>query len=88
MNERLKIILEELRKEYEPKDILEAAKRLYKNQIETKNTWLPSVRCNKTLREDTERCAKLVKRSMTEYITEAVEYSNHYVNKREEEKNL
>jgi hypothetical protein len=69
-------MVEELMKQYSPKQILEAAKKLHKEQAAAKSTWLPSVRCTTTFRQETEQAAAKVDKTITEYIYDAVEDSN------------
>jgi hypothetical protein len=69
-------MFEELQKEYTMKQIVEAAKKLYKQQAESKSTWLPSVRCTTAFRQETEKAAGKVDKTITEYIYDAVEDSN------------
>ena len=74
---KLKDCIEELQGlGFTPKEILEAAKTLYKERAQSKSTWLPSVRCTTDFRTETEKNAAILDKKITEYIYDAVEESN------------
>jgi predicted HicB family RNase H-like nuclease len=75
----LKDAIEEMQKQYgySARQILEAAKKLYKEHSEgTKDSHIPRVRTSSEFRRQTEVAAAKVEKTITEYIYDAVEDSN------------
>jgi hypothetical protein len=74
----MEVYLEKLKESgFTDKQILDAAKKMYYGHAESRNAFLPSIRCTIDFRQDTIKNAARTRKTLTEYITDAIEDSNN-----------